>query len=272
MQHAGAWFAALVSCAAFSAGCHQQQAATPQAANAAAANAAPTAPPPPTYSGPMAQVPAGQRFVVRMEDDVDSHRMSPGQRFKSSLEGALLDANGKVIVPAGTPVLGTIMSTKKAGNVAGKSELEIAFTDLQINGVLIPIQSQGVKAVGEGSGGGTIRKVGAGALIGGAFGGGSGAAKGAAVGGAVALLSKGKEVRVPAGSILELTLAAPVKVPVADESAGATPMTEEAPPTDEAAAEKAAPQDEDAQKACVKKLMDTGFSADEAVASCKKGK
>ncbi len=120
---------------------------------------------------------------------------------------------GNVIVPAGTKVMGIIADSKSAGRVVGKSELEIAFTDLQINGVLFPIQSQGVKAVGEGSGRDTARKVGAAALVGGAFGGGSGAAKGAAIGGAAAMLTRGKEIRIPSGTVLELSLVAPARVP-----------------------------------------------------------
>jgi hypothetical protein len=225
--------------------------------------------------------------------------MSAGQRFRASLEAALLDQSGKVIVPQRTKVLGVILETQSAGRVAGKSEVAIAFTDLDIGGVLFPIQSQGVKAVGEGSGGDTVRKVAAGALIGGAIGGsGKGAAKGAAVGGAAAMLTRGKEVKIPAGTILELTLAAPVKVPGPEGSAGGAasgeaaavtvapatgpatanaPATGSAPATVNATAAAAAapaaaasPASGEPDKACVKKLMANGFSADEAVASCKK--
>jgi len=148
--------------------------------------------------------------------------------------------------------------------------------------VLYPIQSQGVKAVGEGSGRDTARKVGAAALVGGAFGGGSGAAKGAAIGGAAALLTRGKKVRIPKGTLLELQLVAPARVPAPAPvaAAAAAPVAPAAPaapvggttatpaPT---AAPAAAPAASDAeQKACVKKLMANGFTADEALASCKK--
>jgi hypothetical protein len=62
---------------------------------------------------------------------------------------------------------------------------------------------------------------GAGAVIGAIAGGGDGAAKGAAIGGAggtgVVLATRGKEVRVPAGTSLTVRLIAPVtvRVPVA---------------------------------------------------------
>ena len=185
--------------------------------------------------------------MMRMDDTVDSGQMSPGQRFHATLDAALMDASGKIVVPQGTRIYGLIVNSEQAGRLAGKSEVEIAFTDLQINGQMFPIKTQGVKAVGEGSGRDTARKVGAAALIGGAFGGGSGAAKGAAIGGAAALLTKGKSVKIPAGTILELTLAAP-------------------------AAPAAAPASQATDKACVQKLMSNGFTADEALANCKKGK
>lgn len=231
--------------------------------------------PSPTTAGPLAEVPAGSRLILRVEDTVDSSRMSPGQRFRASLDAALLDPSGKVVVPARTPVLGLITQTQSAGHVAGKSEVEIAFTDIEMGGVLYPMQSQAVKAVGEGSGGGTARKVAAGALIGGAIGGGKGAAQGAAVGGAAAILTRGKEVKIPRGTMLELSLAAPLRVPAPEGSAPSAtqPATESnavaKPATSEAAASKPAASGEP-DKACVKKLMGSGFSADEAVASCKK--
>lgn len=261
-----------------------------QASSPNAQSAPPPAPPPPppapAYSGPTVDVPAGSRFVVRLEDNVDSGR-GAGVRFRASLEAALPDAAGNVIVPAGTPVLGIIADAKSAGRLVGKSELEIDFTDLQINGLLFPIQSQGVKAVGEGSGKDTARKVGAAALVGGAFGGGSGAAKGAAIGGAAALLTRGKQIRIPSGTLLELSLYAPAKVPAPAPAAPVVAVTTTvavAPAaTSSAAAPAAAPpastppaaapaQSEAEQKACVKKLMANGFSADEALSACNKKK
>lgn len=211
--------------------------------------------------------------------------MGAGQRFYATLESSLVDGGGQVVVVKGTKVLGVIAQSKSAGRIAGRSEVELAFTDLEINGLLFPIQSQGVQAVGEGSGKDTARKVAAGALVGAAIDGGKGAATGAAVGGAAALLTRGKEIRIPAGTILELTLMSAVNVP-APAAAAAAPSVEAAPtaaaaaPTAAAAAPAApaaaapaaatAPAAEQKQKECIKKLMANGFSADEAVASCEK--
>ncbi|MEI9947528.1 MAG: hypothetical protein WDO74_00715 [Pseudomonadota bacterium] len=277
-SHSG--FTLLVALVSFVGACRppEGQAASPNSQNAPPPPPAPAPlPPPPAYSGPTVDVPAGSRFVVRLDDNVDSGR-GAGLRFRASLEAALPDAAGNVLVPAGTKVMGLIVESKSAGRVVGKSELEIAFTDLEINGLLFPIQSQGVKAVGEGSGKDTARKVGAAALVGGAFGGGSGAAKGAAIGGAAALLTRGKQVRIPSGTLLELALYAPAKVPAPAPVAPVVAVTTTvavAPAPTAATASAAAPatgsaQSEAEQKACVKKLMVNGFSADEALSACNK--
>ena len=262
--------------------------APPAAAPPPGAPPVAVAPPPAVaYSGATVDVPANSRLVMRLDDNVDSAK-GAGVRFSASLEAALPDASGNVLVPAGTKVLGIIAESKSAGRLVGKSEMEIAFTDLQINGLLFPIQSQGVKAVGEGSGRDTARKVGAAALIGGAFGGGSGAAKGAAIGGAAALLTRGQQIRIPRGTLLELSLVAPARVPApaaapapapapapavaaATTTTTTTTTTAAAPGATPAAAPTSASAEAE-QKACVKKLMANGFTADEALSSCKKGK
>ena len=258
-------------------GCRRQ--ARQEAKEPATAAPPPAPPPAPPYGGPVVEVPAGSRLMLALDDAIDSKRMSAGQRFRSSLQAALLDAGGKVVVPAGTRVFGVIVEAKNAGNVAGKSEVELAFTDLEIQGVLFPIQSQDVKAVGEGSGRDTGRKVAAGALIGAAVGGGNGAAKGAAVGGAAAVLTRGQSIKLPAGTMLELTLLAPAKVPASPESGTASSVPAAgAPATPSAVSPPAAPVATTASattepdKDCVKKLMANGFSADEALASCNKKK
>src|SRR5262245_29102147 len=130
--------AALVLALAPFAGCKPQGGAPPASAasgpqsSQASAQAQGPAPaptlasavaPPPAYGGPTVDVPAGSRLVLRLDDNVDSGRMSAGQRFRASLEAALLDQSGKVVVPARTKVLGVILETQSAGRVAGKSEV-----------------------------------------------------------------------------------------------------------------------------------------------------
>src|SRR6476646_9979133 len=79
---------ALVLSLASAAGCRPQGAAQPPPASASAPApapapaptlaSAPSSPPPPVFSGPVVEVPAGSRLVLRLDDTVDSGRMSPG--------------------------------------------------------------------------------------------------------------------------------------------------------------------------------------------------
>lgn len=215
----------LVLCAAFAAaGCYREPpgvyttpgVTAPQTQTAAPApRAAGQAPAPPTPVQGLAAagtVPAGTRLLVRLDQPLDSARMPPGQRFSATLEADLLGSKGERLVPAGSTVFGQLVAVQSSGRVAGQSQLDVAFTDVRINGTLVPIQAQGVKAVSEATGRDTARKVGAGALVGAAFGGGSGALKGAAVGGAVAILTKGAQVNIPAGTLLEVLLGAPLVI------------------------------------------------------------
>ncbi len=157
-------------------------------------------------------MPAGTRMLVRLDQTLDSASTQPGQRFGGTLQADLVGSDGARVVPAGSAVFGTLVTVESSGRVAGQSQLEVAFTDVRINGSLVPIQAQGVKAVGEATGRSTARKAGAGAIVGGVLGGGSGALKGAAIGGAASLLTRGSQVNIPAGTLLEVQLSAPLTV------------------------------------------------------------
>jgi hypothetical protein len=214
-------------------------------------------------------IPAGTRMQVRLDETLDSASMSPGQRFTATLEANLADSTGAVIVPMGTKIFGTMSKVEQAGRLAGQSELEVIFTDFRLDGQLYPIQSQGVKAAGEKQGKDTARKVGIGALVGAAAGGGEGAAIGAAVGGAAALATKGGRVQIPAKTLLELQLRAPFSrpggaTPAPTAAPTAAPTTTAAPPASAAPAGSAKPD----QKDCIKRLMDKGFGAEEAIKTC----
>jgi len=220
-----------------------------------------------------------------MDQTIDSATTPTGTSFSATLQGDLVGGDGKTVVPAQSKVFGKIVEAKASGNVVGKAELELAFTEVDIGGRLVPIESQGVKAVGEGTGRKSARQVAAGALIGGAIGGKEGAGKGAMVGGAVALMTRGNQIKIPEGTLLELQLRAPLVSSVAEPAAPAAAPTPDpaataasapavagaAAPSSPAPAPATAPTpaSADAQrKECIQKLMGQGFSADEAIKSC----
>lgn len=163
-------------------------------------------PPPPTpASAPqVATVPAGSLLLVRMVSTVSSNDKA-GTRFQAELQNNL-EINGVMVAKAGAPVYGKVQESKKAGRVVGKASLQLALTEVSINGTLVPISTGTFSEAGEGSFKKTARGAAVGAVVGAVVDGGDGAAKGAGIGAAVSVLKKGESVTVPANAVLEFRL------------------------------------------------------------------
>jgi hypothetical protein len=184
-----------------------------------------TAPPPPvatpapapatTTAAPAASgavsVPAGTLLLVRLDSAISTDSAAAGQRFSCKLE-ADLSADGVVVARAGTPVYGRVTKGKKAGRLAGKSELELQLSEINLGGQTVALATSNYAQAGQGEFRSTARNAAVGAGVGAAFDGGEGAAKGAAIGGAVSLIKKGEAVTLPAGSLLEFRLTSSLQV------------------------------------------------------------
>lgn len=177
------------------------------AAGAAAAGAAATTPPAAPKAGGPGTLPAGTTLMLKTKDAVSTASHKKGTKFTTMLENDLV-ADGKVLVPKGTVVYGTVVSSR-GGKVVGGASLVVTFTEMSINNQPIGIVTD--EAGAETAPGGTAKKVGAGALIGGAAG---DAGAGAAVGGALALMTaRNNHLQVPAGTVVQVKLTQPVVVP-----------------------------------------------------------
>ncbi len=160
----------------------------------------------------MLTVPAGTRMVIRMADTIDSRRHSAGHRFRGQLEGALA-VNGQTVVPRGTFVHGRITQARQGARVAGSSEMAIEFTDIMIDDQLFEISTTGLQARTQNEAGRTVGRTARAAAIGGLISGSSGARTGAKVGVGASILTSGASINVPAGTIVETSLAAPLELP-----------------------------------------------------------
>jgi hypothetical protein len=166
------------------------------------------APPPQLPVSATITVPAGTILMVRTQQPLDTSRQGAGYKFTAKLESDLV-AGGKVVAPRGSNVYGQINQAKQAGRLAGRSEMSIIFTGLMINNQIIPMRSGEVKvASSTTSGQDTVRKTARGAIIGGLIDGSDGAKTGAKVGAGVAVITRGSSVNIPAGTLLEVPLAA----------------------------------------------------------------
>ena len=179
--------------------------ATP-ATGAAAAGATTAAPPETAKTGP-ATLAAGTTLMLKTQDPVSTASHKKGTKFTTVLENDLV-ADGSVVVPKGTVVYGTVVSSR-GGKVVGGASLVVTFTEMMVNSQPIAIVTD--EAGAETAPGGAAKKVGAGALVGAAAG---DAGAGAAVGGALALLTaKGNHLQVPAGTVVQVSLKQPVAIP-----------------------------------------------------------
>ena len=156
-------------------------------------------------------LPAGTRLVIRTSDVVDS-RHGAGHRFRGQLEGALV-INRVTVAPRGSYVHGRIIQASQARRMTGSSELAIEFTDIMIDNQLFPISTGSIGAQTTSEAGRTVGRTARAAAIGGLMGGSSGARTGARVGVGASILTSGASINIPAGTILETTLSAPLKVP-----------------------------------------------------------
>ena len=127
------------------------------------------------------------------------------------------DPRGRVLVPAGSTVRGIVSTVNPAGKVDRSGSLTLAFDQITINGREYPMRAMATQAFESGGireEGRTVGTAGAvGAIVGGILGGLKGALIGAVVGsGGVIAATEGKDVELPAGTIVRIRLDSPVEV------------------------------------------------------------
>jgi hypothetical protein len=164
-------------------------------------------------------IPAGTRLEVRTNEPINSTHPE-GRTYQGDIATEVVDSEGKVLLPKGSQVELVILEAKEKSGIKGAS-LQLGLRSVTVNGQTYLVVSEEVKeTTGLGRNKKTAQTVGGGAalgtLIGAAAGGGKGAVLGgivgAAAGAAVQVLTQGKEVRVPAESVLRFELDEPIRL------------------------------------------------------------
>jgi hypothetical protein len=166
-------------------------------------------------------LPAETQLAIRTNQNIDATQSDVGKTYSAEVARTIEDQNGNVLVPKGAPVTLTIASVKNP--TLGENQAELALHSITIHGHRYLISTNTVSQQGSGGIGKnkkTAEMVGGGALlgtvIGAVAGGGKGAAIGAVLGGAggagAQVLTKGKEVKVPAESVLTFQLSQAVQL------------------------------------------------------------
>lgn len=176
----------------------------------------------------------GSKIPLNLMNTLSSKQAAEGDRVYLETMFPVL-VNGKIVIPPGSYVAGTVTQVKRPGRVKGRGELYLRFDSLTLpNGVTRdfrarvggmegggdnePDRSEG-KIKGGGSKGDDARTIGQAAQMGTMVGGiagavsgrpitgiAGGAAGGAAAGLAGVLLTRGPDVVLPKGSMVEMVL------------------------------------------------------------------
>ena len=170
-------------------------------------------PPPPAHAKVL---PFGTNLVVRTDENIDSASAQTGQLYRATITEAVTDAAGGQAIPAGAPAQLLIRQITTGGAVHSP-ELVLDLYSVNVDGkqyrvVTSDLDENSGRGIGKNrrtagflGGGAAI-----GALVGGIFGGGRGAGIGAlsgAGGGALTqVFTRGKQVKVPAESVLRFRL------------------------------------------------------------------
>jgi len=190
---------------------------------------------PPAPAQPAAAVPTGTRFLVRLDDELNTAKIQKNKRFKvHTLEP--LEAGNGITIPTGAEIRGHV-SGVEPGGVTGRARLWLTFDEIHAPSGTLPIIAEVAGVPGEHSvkqgdakegeieartskGRREAESAAAGAAIGAAagakHGGGKGAAIGAAAGAAAGFLVSsglGQELDLPKGTKLELELVRPLYLP-----------------------------------------------------------
>jgi hypothetical protein len=155
---------------------------------------------------------AGTTVLIKTNTTINSKQHKTGHKFTARLESDLV-SNGVIVAPRGSNVYGVLSQAKQSRRLAGRSSLVIQFTDIMLNNQLVPIKTSPVQAVSDGTAKKTIGKTARMAAIGGLINGSDGAKDGAKVGAGLSLLTSGSSINIPAGTLLEFSLTAPLAKP-----------------------------------------------------------
>jgi hypothetical protein len=162
------------------------------------------------------EIPVGTEFDVRLQNSLGSATAQVEDRFEATSMVDLRHGD-HVLVPAGSTLRGIVSSVAKAGRIERKGALTVAFDRITIGGRSYPIratvtqalESEGIKGEKEKIGAGA----GVGAIIGGILGGFKGALAGILIGGGGTIAAtEGKDVELPAGTVLRVRLDTPLVV------------------------------------------------------------
>ena len=165
-------------------------------------------------------VPAGTTLSIRTNEQIRT--AEAGGRYSGTVEQDVVNSNYDVLIPKGSRAELVVIDATQGG-VAGTKSVALAVNSITVNGKTLTVSSSGSEqrareGLGKNDrtatmvGGGAVLGTVIGAVAGGASGAAIGAAVGAAGGAATQVLTRGKEVEVPAETVLSFQLQQPLQL------------------------------------------------------------
>jgi hypothetical protein len=161
-------------------------------------------------------IPVGQEIDVRLQTELTSDTAQVEDRFEATTVVDLYRGND-VLIPAGSVMRGIVSSVNRASRTDRKGSLTVAFDQVTVNGRSYPLRGTVTQALESEGIKGEVGKIGAGAgvgaVIGGILGGFKGAIAGILIGGGGTIAAtEGKDVELPAGTVLRVNLDSPLEL------------------------------------------------------------
>ncbi len=168
-------------------------------------------------------VPGGTSLEVALLDSLSSATAAPGDSVRARVSSDVYE-DGRLAIPAGSEVVGVVTEAVPLRRVGGRARLGLEFDRLELpSGESVPISADYL-AIGKSETGKDAATIGgatvAGAVLGREVGSrrhrdrstAIGAVVGAAAGTAIANRTRGREIRLPAGTVLNVALEGSVAV------------------------------------------------------------
>jgi hypothetical protein len=165
-------------------------------------------------------LPAGTEISVRNDETITADTAVEGRTYPASIQRDVADNNGQIVLPRGSRANLVVLRSQEGGTFTG-GNLMLDLDSVEVNGRRYRVSTEDLqrnnnrgiganRRTGEMVGGGAVLGTLLGAIAGGGKGAAIGAVAGAAAGGGVQVLTKGKEIRVPAETVLNFRLDQPL--------------------------------------------------------------
>ena len=163
-------------------------------------------------------IPQGTVVTVRLIDSIDADVTGVGERFRASIEEAVI-VDGREVITTSDDAFVQVARVEQAGRIRGKDEISLELAAVEVNGREYELDTNYAELASKSQTKRTAKTAGGGAalgaIIGAIAGGGKGAAIGAGIGagaGTVYSATKGQELKIPSETLLTFSLRAPVQM------------------------------------------------------------